>query len=250
MKRLFITLLSFVAAVTIVQAQSDNGWNIRIMPQMAWGTNNDVQQPNDASGTRFSLPDDIGRKNNATFSPRVEVEYNIKRHHMVATAAWVDEEFEGPASKDIVYDGVAFAQGSMIDAKYKFHTYRLGYRYRIVEHPRFNFELGATLLLRDACISLESGSDEGKFTNVGVAPLLSYSVEWMATQRLSLLSYGDALAVKAGRAEDIFAGMKYRFSPLVYATAGYRLLEGGSDGDRVYTMATFHFFSLGVGFSF
>ncbi len=206
--------------------------------------------PNDASGTRFSLPDDIGRKNNATFSPRIEVEYNTKRHHIIATAAWVDEKFEGPARKDIMYDGVAFAQGSEIDAKYKFHTYRLGYRYCLVDHSRFNFELGATLLLRDAYISLESGSDDAKFSNVGVAPLLSYSIEWMACEQLSLLSYGDAFAVKAGRAEDLFAGVKYRLSPLVYATAGYRLLEGGSDGERVYTMATFHFLSLGVGFSF
>ncbi len=249
MKKIFVALLGFMT-VTVAQAQSENGWSIRIMPQMVWGTNNDVQQPNDASGTRFSLPDDIGRKNNATFSPRMEVEYTIKRHHIIATAAWVDEKFEGPAGKDIVYDGVTFGEGSMVDAKYKFHTYRLGYRYRIVDGARLNFELGATLLLRDACISLESGSDKGEFTNVGVAPLLSYSIEWMATRRLSILSYGDAFAVKVGRAEDLFAGMKYRFSPLVSATAGYRLLEGGSDGDRVYTMATFHFLSLGVGFDF
>lgn len=249
MKRILITVFALVA-VTEAQAQSENGWNIRIMPQVSWGTNNDVQRPNDATGTRFSLPDDIGRKNGATFSPRIEVEYNIKRHHIIATAAWVDKKFEGPARKDIVYDGVSFAQADEVDARYKFHTYRLGYRYRLVDRPRFHFELGATVLLRDAFISLESGANKGKFTNVGVAPLLSYSIEWLATERLSLLSYGDAFAVKAGRAEDIFAGMKYQFTPLISATAGYRLLEGGSDGGRVYTMSTFHFLSLGVGFSF
>lgn len=249
MKRLYILLICLVGT-SAAHAQSVNGWNIRIMPQVAWGANNDVQRPNDDAGTRFSLPDDIGRKNSTIFSPRVEVEYNIKRHHIIATAAWVNDKFEGLAQKNIVYDGELFTQGSNVEAKYKFHTYRLGYRYRIVDNQRFNFELGATLLLRDASISLENASTRGKFTNLGVAPLLSYSLEWMATPELSLLSYGDAFAVSAGRAEDIFAGFKYRFSPLVSAMAGYRLLEGGSDGDRVYTISTFHFLSLGVGFSF
>lgn len=249
MKKIF-TILTILISATSVHAQSGNGWQIRLMPQVSWGANNDVQRPTDATGTRFSLPDDIGRKHGAAFSPRIEAAYNIRRHHIIATAAWVDERFEGAARKNIVYDGETFAEGTNIEAKYKFHTYRLGYRYRIADRPRFHFELGATLLLRDAYISLGSGSQRSKFSNVGVAPLLSYSLEWMAAGRLSLLSYGDAFAVKAGRAEDIFAGVKYRFTPLISAMAGYRVLEGGSDGDRVYTMATFHFLSLGVGFNF
>jgi len=93
---------------------------------------------------------------------------------------------------------------------------------------------------------LEDRDKKAKFSNVGVAPLLSYYIEWKATERLSLLSYGDAFAVKAGRAEDVFAGAKYQITPMISATAGYRLLEGGSDSDRVYTMSAFHFLSMGI----
>lgn len=244
--RSFLFLLLLIAPAWQLHAQ--NQWQIRVMPQVAFGTNNDIQQPNDQSGTRFSLDKDFSRRHGGVFSPRVEVEYNIKRHHIIATGAWLTNRFEGVAPRDIHYAGILFPQGTGVDAEYSFNTYRLGYRYRIVEKQKINFELGATILLRDAFISLEDNSDKGVFSNVGVAPLISYYFEWMATERLSLLSYGDALAVKAGRAEDIFAGAKYSFTPTIEGILGYRLLEGGSDGNRVYTMATFHFISVGVAF--
>lgn len=243
-------LLHFLLLMCIIQANAQSKWQIRLMPQVAFGTKNTVQRPNDAEGTRVYLNNNFNRKHNASFSPRVELEYSYKRHHAILTAAWLGDSFEGVAGEDIFYNHVLFNEGNQIGVNYRFNTYRIGYRYRIVERERFNFELGATLLLRDAYISFEDEWKKTKFDNVGVAPLLSYFLEWKATERLSLLSYGDAFAIKVGRAEDIFAGAKYQFTPLISATAGYRLLEGGSDSDEVYTMSAFHFLSLGIGFDF
>ena len=247
MKKTFIIL--FVLLVT-AQIHAQSGWELRIMPQAAFGTRNTIQRPNNAEGTRVDLHTELSRKNSASFSPRFELEYNYKRHHFIATAALLNDKFEGIPQRDIYYNGNVFGAGNQIEAGYRFNTYRLGYRYRLVNNPRFTFELGATLLLRDAYISMENSVRKETFSNVGVAPLLSYMVEWKATGQLSLLTYGDAFAIKVGRAEDLFIGAKYRFSPLISATAGYRLLEGGSDGDRVYTMSMFHFISLGIGFTF
>ncbi len=247
MKQYFL-LLALIITASHAQAQST--WQLRLMPQVAFGNKNIVQRPNDETGTRVNLSRDYNRKHNALFSPRIEIEYNYKRHHAIATVALLGEGFEGMATEDIMYNDVLFTKGTPIEADYRFNTYRLGYRYRIVENNRFNFELGATVLLRQAYISFEDVSRETKFKNVGVAPLLSYYIEWIPMEQLSLLSYGDAFAIKAGRAEDIFAGIKYRFTPMISALAGYRLLEGGSDGDRVYTMSTFHYLSLGIGFEF
>lgn len=247
MKR-YVFILLLIPFALHIEAQSR--WEIQLMPQVAFGTRNTVQRPNNEEGTRVFLNDDYNRKHNASFSPRIELKYNYRRHYAILTAAWVSDSFEGLAKEDILYNSVLFTTGTPIEANYRFNTYRLGYRYRIVEQPRFNFELGATLLLRDAYISFEDQSREAKFKNVGIAPLLSYYIEWIATERLSLLSYGDAFAVKAGRAEDIFAGAKYQITPMISATAGYRLLEGGSDSDRVYTMSAFHFLSMGIGFEF
>ena len=243
-------LLLLIALVWGFQLNAQSGWEVRLLPQVAFGANNDLQRPTDATGTRFSLGKDLGRKNSAVFAPRVEVEYNYKRHRFIATMALLRETFDGVAGKDILYNEDVFKQGSRVDATYRFNTYRIGYRYRIIDNSALNLELGATILLRDAFISLEDDNKESRFSNVGVAPLLSYSIEWKAAPRLGILSYGDAFAVKAGRAIDVFAGARYRFSETLSGYLGYRLLEGGSDGERVYTMATYHFLSLGLGIKF
>jgi len=247
MKRIaFILLLLSIAT----QVFSQSEWKLRIMPQAAFGGRNTVQRPNDDEGTRVRLNDEFSRKNSATFSPRVELEYNYNRHHIIATAALLNDEFNGIADRNILYDGKQFAAGDHLTTKYKFNTYRLGYRYRLVDRSRLAFEIGATILFRDAYISMEDRTKEAKFSNFGVAPLLSYYLEWKAAPRFSLLTYGDALAIKVGRAEDIFAGAKYQFTPKISGTAGYRLLEGGSDVDKIYTMSAFHFISVGIGFDF
>jgi len=246
MKRLILLLLAIPVFTPVF---SQHGWEIRLMPQAAFGTKNTLQRPGD-QGTRFSLDKEFNRKNEGVFSPRLELEYTVKRHHLIATAAWLQNRFNGTSPQNIYYNEVLFGAGTEIDAHYRFDTYRLGYRYRIVDSPALAFELGATVLFRDAVISLRNPEHKSSYSNVGVAPLLSYLLEWQAAERFSLLTYGDAFAVKAGRAEDIFAGIKYSFSPILSGRAGYRFLEGGSDGDRIYTMAAFHYLSFGLGIRF
>lgn len=247
MKRIYILLFT-LSLTTLTFAQSE--WELRLMPQIAFGGRNTIQRPNNAEGTRVALNSEFNRKNAANFSPRFELEYTYKRHHFLGTVALVNDKFDGMSAHDIRYDNELFIAGENIDTKYKFNTYRIGYRYRLVNNTRFALELGATILFRDAYISMQDVNKKAKFSNFGVAPLLSYFIEWKAAERLSLLSYGDAFGIKVGRAEDIFAGAKYQITPRISALAGYRLLEGGSDGDEVYTMAAFHFLSLGVGFKF
>lgn len=247
MKRLYLFILVLPFTMQII-AQSE--WKLRLMPQATFGGRNTVQRPNNDEGTRVNLNNELGRENDATFSPRIELEYNYNRHHIIATVALLGDKFKGATNRDILYDGVLFNAGNNIEAKYKFNTYRIGYRYRLVDQPRFFFDIGATILFRDAYISMENSTDKAKFSNFGVAPLVSYYLEWKAAERFSLLTYGDAFAIKVGRAEDIFAGAKYQFTSNISGTAGYRLLEGGSDGDKVYTMSAFHFLSLGIGFDF
>lgn len=247
MKQLILVLFLLTTAVG---AEAQSRWQVRVMPQAAFGGRNTVQRPNNDEGTYISLNHDFQRKNNAVFSPRFEVEYSYNRHHAVATAALLTDRFEGAAPYDFMYNSELFTVGSNIDAVYRFNTYRLTYRYRLVENSDINFELGATVLFRDAYISFEDETKKTRFSNFGVAPLISYYFEWKALERLSLLTYGDAFAIKVGRAEDIFVGAKYQFTPMLSATAGYRLLEGGTNADKVHTMAAFHFISVGIGVEF
>lgn len=247
MKHLLI-LLSLLCMAIPFKAQSN--WELRVMPQLAFGGKNTVQRPNNNEGTRIYLNKEFDRKSDVTFSPRIELEYTYKKNHFIATASWLEDRFEGISPKEILYDNYVFGKGVNLDTKYKFNTYRIGYRYGLVETNHFSFQLGATLLIRDAAITLSDPGQKAKYTNVGVAPLLSYYLGWQPGSHFTLFSSGDGFAVKAGRAFDIFAGIKYRFNSFLSAYGGYRLLEGGSDGKKVYTMANFNFVSLGIGIDF
>lgn len=246
--RLILIVIFCTFFTVLVSAQSS--WELRIMPQIAFGTKNTVQRPNDNTGTRVDLDKEFKRKNCAVFSPRLELEYTYKRNHFIATATFLQDKFEGISSEQILFNGKTFATGSDIHTTYNFNTYRLGYRYRFVDNKDITFEAGATVLLRDAYIKMSDSTLKTRYSNVGAAPLLSYMFAWHPVDKLTLLSYGDGFAVKVGRAFDIFAGAKYQITPLISASLGYRLLEGGSDADRIYTMSTFHYISSCIGISF
>jgi hypothetical protein len=57
---------------------------------------------------------------------------------------------------------------------------------------------------------------------------------------------GDALAASQGRAEDASLALEARLREGVHAWAGYRILEGGSDGVSVFNFALVHFVGAGL----
>jgi hypothetical protein len=61
------------------------------------------------------------------------------------------------------------------------------------------------------------------------------------TDRLSAILDADALAAPQGRAEDVALKMGYRVGGRWTASAGYRMVEGGADNDKVYTFAWLHY---------
>ncbi len=243
--RKYVVLCMMCCASFLCQAQSS--WELRLMPQIAFGGKNVLQCPNTADGTRISLNKDFERRRDGVFSPRVELEYTYRRNHFILTGAWLKDKFEGISVEDIQFNGTTFDAGLSLITTYRFNTYRFGYRYRLVDREKFDFELGATLLLRDAAITINDYNMPVKFTNVGVAPLISYLIAWNPTNRMSVLSYGDGFGVKQGRAIDVYAGVKYQITNFLSANLGYRLLDGGSDVESIYTMALYQYLSLGIG---
>jgi hypothetical protein len=79
-------------------------------------------------------------------------------------------------------------------------------------------------------------------------PLINLYLEWIASDSVSLIFYGDGAWSPYGRAEDYFAGLIYRFNDTAALMAGYRLLEGGADNDEVYTFSMFNYAVFGVEF--
>lgn len=209
---------------------------------------NDVQAPNaePMPGTRFSLKDDFAETKNPVYF-RIEAAYLIADKHIVElTAAPLTVESQTLRRPSVSFAEQSFAENES-DADYQFNTYRASYRYRFIDKEKFYLAAGATLLVRDAAITLRTADGvSASDTDLGFVPLLSLDTRFIFNEKLSLALKGDALVGPVGRAEDFFLGFLYRPAPRVGIRAGYRLIEGGADVEQVYNFAFFHFAAAGV----
>ncbi len=205
---------------------------------------NDVRIPGN-QGTLFSLNEDLEAKGKIFY--RVRLSYNINSRHILSVLyAPLTLESNGSIPGDIFFAGEVFPASSVIDATYKFNSYRLTYRYEIVQKPKLDFGLGFTAKIRDAKIALASGDLSGEKVNVGFVPIINFRLLWRPAEKFGILLEGDALAAPQGRAEDVLVAATYRFSDRLGIKAGYRILEGGADNDEVYTFSLFHYAAVGL----
>jgi hypothetical protein len=205
---------------------------------------NDVRIPGD-QGTLFSFSRELETSPKVFYRLRGSYTFGT-RHNISLLFAPLTVNSEGMLSRNLIFEGVEFPSATPLEGSYKFNSYRITYRYDIVEKPRFEFGLGFTAKIRDARIAMTSASQKSEKTNVGFVPILNIRLDWMITDKLSLFLDGDALAAPQGRAEDIFIGTKYRVSDKIGLKAGYRILEGGADNDEVYNFALFHYATAGI----
>ncbi len=239
-----ITFLFVLSFITISNAQ------LRLSIESGYVTtqSNNVRVPNgdQNAGTLFSLNDDFDDGGSGVFF-RGEIAYLINdRHTLEATAAPLTVEYNDSSKESIDFAQTNFT-GDNINGSYQFNTYRFSYRYRIINRSKFKFDLGASLLVRDARIALSQLEDTADDTDLGYVPLVSFQLSYATADRLSLLLKGDALVGPVGRAEDVFAGLLYEvIKNKIEIKGGYRVIEGGADVDQVFNFAFFHFADLGL----
>ncbi len=204
----------------------------------------DVAIPGDA-GTRFSLTDDLEAERTLSF--RMRYGHALAKNHWVGLlVAPLTVGSEGRLARDINFNGVIFPAATSVGSVFRFNSYRLIYRYLVHQGERYRFCFGAAAKVRDASIRLEGGGMESEKTNVGLVPLLSFELGWAPFNRFALVADGEALVAPQGRAEDILFAARYDISPSMALNIGYRILEGGSDTDEVYTFALFHYIVAGL----
>jgi hypothetical protein len=209
---------------------------------------NDVRIPGD-QGTLFSLKDDLIPE--AEFFYRIRLNYTIKsRHTFSLLYAPLKTQSAGSVTNDIFFEGVVFPANTQLNSTYKFNSYRLTYRYDIVQKPRFEFGLGITAKIRDAEIAISSADLASEKTNVGFVPIINFRLLWKIDDKFGILLDGDALAAPQGRAEDVLLAATYNLSDNFTIRAGYRILEGGADNDEVYNFSLFHYASVGISYTF
>jgi hypothetical protein len=214
-----------------------------------WQSKNDVQIPNDASGTRFSLVDVIGE--GPWPAGRLYATWNINERHglrVLAAPLSVSEtaELAGPVD----FAGGSFAAGVPTEATYKFNSWRLSYRYRWYAGERWNWWVGFTAKVRDAKVRLVQDGVAAEKTDVGFVPLLHLAGTWAFARGWALELDADALAGGPGRAEDVSLKLRRHLSDRLSLAGGYRTVEGGADVDEVYSFAWLHYAVASLGWSF
>lgn len=210
-----------------------------------WQSRNDVQIPNDPSGTRFSLYDFAG--SGPWPAARLYVTlFPAARHSLRLLLAPLVARAEGPLGEPVEFAGGSFATDEPATATYRFNSWRLTYRYRMRETERFSWHLGFTAKIRDAKIQIDQSGSSARKTDVGFVPLLHLAACWRPGGRWQVLLDLDALAGGPGRAEDLCIKLAYDLREDTALAFGYRTVEGGADVDAVYNFAWLHYLVFSV----
>lgn len=233
-------LLAFLIGIPVaLSAQSPPKLSVELEVGPVWQSRNDVQIPNDASGTRFSLVDIVD--NGPWLATRVNLIWNVNdRHSIRALLAPLSISESGVADAPVRFAGQTFDPDTPTHATYQFNSWRLSYRYQFFRSQEWSWWVGGTAKVRDAKIELRQGTTSAKDTDVGFVPLLHLAGEWRFSERWRALLDLDALAGGPGRAIDLGLKVGFDVNDQWTLTAGYRTVEGGADTDDVYSFAWFH----------
>lgn len=210
---------------------------------------NDVQIPS-GKGTKFSLKDDITPKTRPFYRIQFGYRFN-ERHNLFALYAPLTVKSSSRISKDISFQGTTFTAGSNVNATFRFDSYRLTYAYTFYRTDSLLFSAGITGKIRDAEIKLSDAEKSASRKNTGFVPLIHVNIEWFPINNISFMIDGDGLVAPQGRAEDFLFAFKYYIDSNIDIRAGYRFLEGGSDGGGdVYTFSMFNYITTGIQYRF
>ncbi len=209
---------------------------------------NDVRIPNE-TGTLISLSEELETDPKVFY--RVRVGYRFKERHLVsALFAPLTLQSQGQVDRTVHFEGHDFPPNTPLEALFRFNSYRLTYRYALLNSDRLTIGIGLTGKIRDAEVRLTGGGAESKKTNVGFVPLINFAFYWRFARTLGFSLTGDAAAASQGRAEDVLAALIYQATPRLRIKLGYRLLEGGADVDEVYNFTWLNYVVGGLTFTF
>ncbi|MEZ4647335.1 MAG: hypothetical protein R3E97_00875 [Candidatus Eisenbacteria bacterium] len=213
-----------------------------------WQSRNDVQIPNEAPATRFSLVDLVG--NGPVGAGRLTVRYDLSdRHQLGLLLAPLQLKETGTPASPVTFAGKTFPAGEELEATYRFNSWRLGYRYLWHSGARGQAWVGFTAKVRDAEIRIDQGDETANDTDVGFVPLLHLAGAYRFTERWTGLAEVEALGGGPGRAIDGALKVRYGRPDGPGVSFGYRTIEGGANVSAVYNFAWLHYAVVAVDLS-
>lgn len=242
--RLFLIPICIALAVifqtTSAGAQAPEAFALEFEGGMVWQTVNDIQIPNNSTGTRFSLVDLAGKGPQIAWRGYLTWQINEK-HSLRGLYAPLSIIESGVPVGDVSFNGTIFTAGQDVEATYKFNSYRLTYSYRWHEGQKWRWNIGFTAKVRDAKVQLVQGAVESTKDDLGFVPLLHLAGRYKLNDAWYMNLDLDALAGGPGRAEDVALKLGWQLSPKVAWELGYRTVEGGADVEKVYSFAWLHY---------
>jgi len=205
-------------------------------------------------GTPLSFSDNLHAS--LSLFIRFQAEWAITRKHAIfGAAAPLRLGAYGPAPGPIIFTNAsgahtpAFAENEPITANYRMDTYRLGYRYTLIDMPQFRFKLGLSARFRSGAIKLRGLGHEAACPNSDIALFLGlhYSMDFFTGSGWTLLLDGDSLFFRDGYGHDIFAGVRHDLVGRFFVRWGWRAMFEKKDTDALFTKARIHLITLGAG---
>lgn len=239
MKNIFLTIIfSGLLVHTYAQISLD------VSGGLVAQSYNKVRIPNE-EGTTFDLYKDFKIKGPVLYySLKLGYSFGDKNHFFLLYAP-LSVKYEGAAPFDIRFENTTFFEGQIIDARYKFNSYRATYRRDIISNEKWILGIGFTAKIRDAEIRLTSNDKSDKKDDFGFVPLLNLYAEHKFNN-WSVFFEGDGLAGGPGRAFDFYLGGKIPINEHLKVKAAYRMVEGGANVEAVYNFTMLHFANLGL----
>jgi len=234
----FLLVLSHATSLFAV-----NPWFVEMEAGPVWQSRNDCRIPG-TSGTLFSLKD-FGA--GPFLAGRIYAGYRwTEKSEFRVLYAPLSLKGTRVLDNSLLFQDQNFPAGNATESLFRFNSYRMTYRYRVVSGETWKVWLGFTAKIRDAEISLTQGTLKATKSDLGFVPLLHFRVNYHFASRLALDIDGDALAAPQGRAEDVVFRLVYDLDPSWHVNLGYRLLEGGADNSKVYTFSFLHYAVAGL----
>lgn len=233
---LILTALLLLAQPAL--SQSEN-FSLELELASTWQTKNDIQIPNDLSGTRFSAKDIVG--NGVWRNARLNGLYHFNdRHALRVVLAPFSLSESGVSDTPVQFENQSFQANQPLRTEYKFNSWRIGYQYHFFERQNHDMWFGVTAKIRDAEVSLRQQNVSATNDNVGFVPLLYFATEYRWSDKWSVFADIDGLAGGPGRAFDLSVKLNYEVNNDWRLGIGYRTLEGGVDNDDVYNFSWFN----------
>ncbi len=214
---------------------------------IAFSGYNNVRIPNESntSSDKFSFTHDL--ETDPVFVSRINAHYYVSEQHRISFLyAPFSVEPSGKFDRDIEFREEIFNRDIDILGTYRFDSYRLQYRYYFKDQSKLYRAIGLTAKIRDAEISLAENTKKATKKNTGFVPIINFLLVQNLYPGIDLFLDGDALFSPYGRAADVMLGVSFDFDERYSLRAGYRVLEGGSDVDEVYTFALINYAVLNV----